>query len=70
MTKAGTRPGTRIGLPLICMGLALALGIAPAASADWPEKPIRIVVPYGPGGGVDFSRGPSRQICNRCWGSR
>jgi tripartite-type tricarboxylate transporter receptor subunit TctC len=57
MTKAGTRPGTRIGLPLICMGLALALGIAPAASADWPEKPIRIVVPYGPGGGVDsFTR--------------
>jgi len=32
---------------------ALALGCAPAVAA-WPEKPIRIIVPYAPGGGADL----------------
>jgi tripartite-type tricarboxylate transporter receptor subunit TctC len=34
--------------------LALAAGlVAPAEAAEWPEKPVRIVVPYGPGGAAD-----------------
>lgn len=38
------------------MGATLALGLsaASAQSPDWPSKPIRIVVPYPPGGSSDI----------------
>jgi tripartite-type tricarboxylate transporter receptor subunit TctC len=36
--------------------LALALGASTAAAlaADWPERPVTLVVPYAPGGNTDF----------------
>jgi tripartite-type tricarboxylate transporter receptor subunit TctC len=44
-------PSRRSAL-LLCVGAAL-LPSAARAQADWPSKPIRLVVPYAPGGSSD-----------------
>jgi tripartite-type tricarboxylate transporter receptor subunit TctC len=46
--------------PAMIGGAALGLGIAaaafapPAWSAEWPQQPIRIIVPFSTGGGTDI----------------
>jgi tripartite-type tricarboxylate transporter receptor subunit TctC len=34
-------------------GLALGLAASAAAAQEWPNKPVRLIVPYPPGGGTD-----------------
>ena len=47
-------------LPLATLAASLLALVVPAR-ADWPDRPVRIVVPYGPGGGVDSFARPIAQ---------
>ena len=44
----------RLTVPIVCMGLA---ALAPAANAaeQYPNRPVRFIVPYPPGGGSDIT---------------
>ena len=39
---------------LLVSGLMLASFASPGHAQDWPQKPIRIIVSFGPGGGADI----------------
>jgi tripartite-type tricarboxylate transporter receptor subunit TctC len=49
---AGLRRRTGV-LPLLCLGLAAASDSALAQTGDYPNRPIRLIVPFPVGGGVD-----------------
>jgi tripartite-type tricarboxylate transporter receptor subunit TctC len=54
MTKKNsttTQPALRRWLALLAATLGLAA--LPAAAAEWPQRTIRLIVPYAPGGGTD-----------------
>lgn len=40
--------------PMLLGGAALALPMPALAQADWPQRPIRMVIPYPPGGASDI----------------
>ena len=46
----------------------LALAVATASAQTFPDKTIRIVVPYPPGGGADITARPIAQKLSELWG--
>jgi tripartite-type tricarboxylate transporter receptor subunit TctC len=47
-------------------GLALGLGPAAFAEADWPKQPVKLIVPYAPGGANDVTlRLVSKQVAQK-----
>ena len=46
----------------IIAAITLALFVTPSIAQDWPSKPVRMIVPFPPGGGTDII---SRVIANK-----
>src|SRR3954463_15117259 len=46
-------PRTRLGVLAVCAVVGLGSASTVPAQA-WPTKPIRVIVPFPPGGGLDF----------------
>ena len=40
---------------LLAVSAAWLFGAADAAAQDWPQRSVRVIVPFGPGGGADIT---------------
>jgi tripartite-type tricarboxylate transporter receptor subunit TctC len=50
------------------VSILLALAATTALAQTYPNKPIRIIVPYPPGGGADLTARPIAQMLSEHWG--
>src|SRR5258705_6593051 len=58
-----------ISLCVLVIAAACAIA-APAAAQTWPARPVRIIVPFAPGGGVDtVTRLLAQQFAEQIGGS-
>ena len=58
---------THLSMHRMCAAL-LALAAAMASAQTYPNKVIRIIVPYPPGGGADITARPIAQMLSERWG--
>jgi tripartite-type tricarboxylate transporter receptor subunit TctC len=71
-TSIRPRPIKRIGgvqalVRLLC--IAVMLGIAPAGLAQtWPAKPVKLIIPFPPGGASDYVGRVIGQVLSEAWG--
>jgi tripartite-type tricarboxylate transporter receptor subunit TctC len=54
---------------LIMSGLLLSFGLGTAAAQDFPNRPVRIVVPFGPGGVGDLTARVVAARLSEIWGT-
>jgi tripartite-type tricarboxylate transporter receptor subunit TctC len=54
-------------LPKLLCSLAVLILPATVVAQDFPTKPVRVVVPYPPGGGVDGLARPLAEALSRVW---
>src|SRR5258708_22520009 len=55
--ERGRKKGGKLMLTrrrLLAVSSAWLLGAADAAAQEWPQRPVRMIVPFGPGGGADI----------------
>ena len=56
---------------LMALGLAAALTpVAQAQSPSWPNRPIRLIVPFPPGGGTDAFARPLSKVLSQSLGQQ
>jgi len=56
---------------LVLAGAALAAGTlsgVAASAAEWPEKPVKLIVPYAPGGASDILARPWAELLTKAFG--
>lgn len=53
-----------------CLFMAAALAVASAAAQTWPVKSVRVIVPFGPGGGADLTARPVSQKLSEALGQQ
>jgi hypothetical protein len=60
------RLGAALAATALVATIGLGLTLAPAQAQTWPAKPLRLIVPYPPGGiGDTFSRSLAQQLSER-----
>jgi tripartite-type tricarboxylate transporter receptor subunit TctC len=58
----------RSAFALVLGALALAFAVAPAGAQSWPQRPVRFIVPLGPGSGVDITARLFADRLSQKWG--
>jgi tripartite-type tricarboxylate transporter receptor subunit TctC len=62
--------GLAQGLGCLWAGAALVAGAAQGATADYPSRPVRMLVPYAPGGGTDIMARAVAAKVSEQWGQQ
>ncbi len=58
-----------LGLAGVALTVSM-LGGVNAAVADWPERPVKLIVPYGPGGASDILARPWAELLSKAFGQQ